>query len=175
MEQWDLYDKDRIKAGIVITRGDSFPNDLYRTVVHIALINSEDRMLIQQRQKDKHGWPDLWDISVGGHVISGETSSQGAQRELYEELGIDMDFSSLRPSLTVNFNSGFDDIYIIRKDIELSDIRLQKEEMQSVKWAELDEILSMIDSGRFIPYHKSLIRLIFDMKDHAGAHSITKN
>ncbi len=171
MEKWDLYDKNRVKSDIAVSRGEEIPTGLYRVVIHVAIINSEEKMLIQQRQPFKHSWPNMWDISVGGHVISGETSSQGAQREVKEELGIDVDFTDIRPSFTVNFETGFDDYYIIGKDIELSELTLQESEVQAVKFADKDEILSMIDSGIFIPYHKSLIAMIFDMKDKSGAHS----
>lgn len=172
MELWDLYDKDRVKSDITVARGDSFPNNLYRIIIHVAVIDSKGRMLIQQRQPFKHGWPNLWDMTTGGHVVSGETSSQGAQRELKEELGINIDFTDIRPSFTVNFSTGFDDIYIIRKDIDLSTLKLQYEEVQAAKWATLDEIMQMIDDGVFIPYHKNIIRLIFDMKDQMGRHSV---
>lgn len=171
MEKWDLYDKNRIKSDTTIARGDSFPNDLYRIIIHVAIINSEGKMLIQQRQPFKHGWPDMWDISVGGHVISGETSDQGAQRELKEELGINVNFTDIRPSFTVNFDTGFDDYYILRKDIGLSELTLQESEVQAVKYADKDEILSMIDSGIFIPYHKSIISLLFDMAGNFGRHA----
>ena len=171
MEKWDLYDKNRVKSDIAVSRGEEIPTGLYRVVIHVAIINSEEKMLIQQRQPFKHSWPNMWDISVGGHVISGETSSQGAQREVKEELGIDVDFTDIRPSFTVNFETGFDDYYIIGKDIELSELTLQESEVQAVKFADKDEILSMIDSGIFITYHKSLIAMIFDMKDKSGAHS----
>ena len=113
MEKWDLYDKNRVKSDIAVSRGEEIPTGLYRVVIHVAIINSEEKMLIQQRQPFKHSWPNMWDISVGGHVISGETSSQGAQREVKEELGIDVDFTDIRPSFTVNFETGFDDYYII--------------------------------------------------------------
>ena len=53
MERWDLYDKDRIKTGLTTKRGENFPPNVYRTVIHIAIINDEEKMLIQQRQFDK--------------------------------------------------------------------------------------------------------------------------
>ncbi len=170
MEQWDLYDKNRIKTNETVERGQSFSPDKYRVVVHLCIINSNNQMLIQQRTKDKNSWANLWDLSVGGHVVAGETSQQGIQRELLEELGLDMDFSEIRPSLTMNFNSGFDDIYIIRQDVELSSLTLQESEVQAVEFATLDEILEMIDNHTFIPYHKSYISLLFDLKDAMGVH-----
>lgn len=57
---------------------------------------------------------------------------------------------------------------VITKDLQLDEFCLQPEEVQSVKWAALEEIISMIDSGEFIPYHKDLIRLLFFMKNRRG-------
>ena len=75
----------------------------------------KDEMLIQQRQSTKGIFPDLWDITAGGQVSAGETSSQSVERELSEELGIDIDMSDMRPRFTMNFSDGFDDVYLIRK------------------------------------------------------------
>jgi isopentenyldiphosphate isomerase len=57
---------------------------------------------------------------------------------------------------------------VITKDIQLSEFLLQTEEVQAVKWASLEEIVAMIDSGEFIPYHKDLIGLLFFMRNHRG-------
>ena len=172
-ERFDVYDKNRIKTGETILRGEKSKNssEWLRSVVHICIIDSREKMLIQQRQSFKKGWSGMWDISVGGGVLAGETPCEAAEREAMEELGLEFDFSQLRPSFTVNFPHGFDDYFIIWKDVELTELVLQQEEVQAVKWADREEIFRMIDSGEFIPYHKSLIQLIFDMKDHSDARS----
>lgn len=173
-ERFDIYDKNRIKTGRTMLRGQKTEGDWLRSVIHICIINSQDKMLIQQRQNFKKGWSGMWDVSVGGGVVSGETPCESAEREVLEEIGLKMDFSQMRPSFTVNFNHGFDDYFIIRKDIEISELTLQQEEVQAVKWASCGEIFQMIDSGEFIPYHKSLIQLVFDMKDHSDARSMAE-
>ena len=78
MEKWDLYTKDRIRTGNTINKNEEVPEGFYRTVVHVSIFNSKGEMLIQQRQEDKKLWPNLWDVSVGGSVIAGETSSEAA-------------------------------------------------------------------------------------------------
>lgn len=170
-EKWDVYNKDRIRTGKTIEHSRELSSGEYRMVIHAVIIDSTGRMLIQQRQTTKKTFGGLWDFSVGGHVQAGEKSSEGASRELSEELGIDIPASELRPSLTVNFDTGFDDIYIIRRDTDPASLRLQAEEVMAVRLADKQEILSMIDSGEFIPYRKSLVSLIFDMKDSMGVHS----
>ncbi len=170
-EKWDLYDKNRILTGKTVERSAQIENGYYRVVIHAAIIDSSGRMLIQQRQPFKHGWGGMWDLSVGGHVKSGETSSEGASRELLEEIGFRISSDELRPSLTVNFVNGFDDIYIINADVDPDKLSLQEEEVKEVRLADMYEIFSMIDSGEFIPYRKDLISLIFEMTNSMGVHS----
>ncbi|MCU9811094.1 MAG: NUDIX hydrolase [Paraclostridium dentum] len=171
MEIWDLYDKDRIKTGETMVRGNQFKENTYHLVVHVCIFNLEGKMLIQQRQPFKYGWPNMWDITVGGSAVSGDTSQLAAEREVYEEIGYKLSLDGIRPSLTINFDKGFDDIYLIQKDIDISKLKLQYEEVQSVKWASKEEILSMIDEEIFIPYHKSLIDLLFFMRTSKNSHT----
>ncbi|MCE9676753.1 NUDIX domain-containing protein [Paraclostridium bifermentans] len=171
MEIWDLYDKDRIKTGETMVRGSKFKENTYHLVVHVCIFNLEGKMLIQQRQPFKDGWPNMWDITVGGSAVSGDTSQLAAEREVYEEIGYKLSLDGIRPSLTINFDKGFDDIYLIQKDVDISKLRLQYEEVQSVKWASKEEILSMIDEEIFIPYHKSLIDLLFFMRTSKNSHT----
>jgi len=137
-------------------------------VVHICVFDVLGRLLIQQRAAEKFIWPGLWDVSVGGGVDAGETSRQGAEREFREELGFPLDLGGLRASVTVNFDGGFDDFYILTKELDLGTLILQKEEVQAVRWAALEEILNMVDEGAFIPYPKSFLRFLFDMRKQFG-------
>lgn len=167
MEVWDLYNKDRIKTDSTMIRGDKVPENYYRIVVHVCIFN-DDKMLIQQRQSFKEKWPNKWDLTCGGSVVSGESSSTGARRELFEELGIDIDFDNIRPSVTINFPSGFDDFYLIKRSVDISNLSLQYEEVKSVKWASKEEIENLIDNDLFISYNKDFINLLFSLKDSKG-------
>lgn len=128
-------------------------------------------MLIQQRQPFKSGWSNMWDITVGGSAISGDTSRSAAEREVYEEIGYKLSLDGIRPTLTINFDDGFDDMYLIQQDQDISKLELQDEEVKDVRWASKEEILTMIDEETFIPYHKSLIELLFFMRDKKGTHT----
>lgn len=162
MELWDIYNEERIKTGRSIVRGIKMEQGDYHLIVHIAIINSKSQMLVQQRQTTKKGWPGKWDISVGGCVIKGESSKQAAQRELREELGINLCFEEKRADFTINFDGGFDDIYVIRGDYDLAELCLQESEVLAVKWVDVDGIMQMIDKDEFVPYPKSYIQLLFD-------------
>ena len=157
MELWDVYDIDRQKTGKLAQRvnGKSMPEGEYHLVVHICLFNAKGQLLIQQRQLDKIGYPGLWDVTAAGSALAGENSSSAAARELYEEMGIP---------------DGFDDVYLIEKnDVALSDLHLQQEEVRDAKWATLEEIEEMLDSGEFVPYYRHLVRVWFEMVKHRGS------
>jgi isopentenyldiphosphate isomerase len=134
-----------------------------------VFFNSKGEMLIQQRQPFKQGWHNLWDITCGGSAIAGNTSQQAASRELLEELGIHYQFDHMRSQLTVNFERGFDDYYLIEYELDLNDLKLQEEEVQAVKWASKEDILKLIDQQEFIPYYDSFIVFLFDSQHHYGS------
>lgn len=167
-----MYNADRTLSGKTMVRGADFDGDSYHLVVHACVFNSENKMLIQKRQPFKEGWPGMWDITVGGSAVAGETSQSAIERELFEEIGLKLDFQNTRPHLSVNYDVGFDDIYLIEKDVDIGSLALQFEEVEQVKWASIEEIYHKLDVGEFIPYHKSLIALFFDMRRHYGSHRI---
>ena len=152
-----------------MVRGEGIPQGAYHLVIHVCVFNPEGQLLIQKRQPFKEGWSGLWDLTVGGSALKGEMSNEAAQRELLEEVGIAHDFTDIRPSVTMNFSFGFDDYYIVEMTPDIHTLTLQAEEVEAVKWATLEEILKMIDQGTFIPYHKSLINLLFDLRRGMGA------
>ena len=169
MELVDLYDENRLPLGRTAERiGQKAPGE-YRTVVHVCLFDAQGRMLIQHRAEGKTIWPGLWDVSVGGGVDAGETSRQAAEREFREELGCALNLRGLRPSVTVNFDGGFDDFYLLTRDeLKSQTLTLQQEEVQDARWASLEEILAMRDQGRFVPYPGSFLRFLFDMRTQFG-------
>lgn len=152
-----------------MVRGEEFEPGDYHMIVHVCIFNAKGEMLIQQRQPFKQGWSNMWDVTVGGSATAGDTSQMAAQRETFEEIGIELDFSELRPHLTVNGEYRFNDIYLIESEVDIHKLTLQPEEVQNVKWASLDEILQMIESGEFIPYYKSLIQLLFESRRQRGS------
>lgn len=174
MELWDIYDIDRVRTGRVAQRGKpasegGLGEGEYHLVVHICVFNGRGELLLQQRQKDKEGYPNLWDVSAAGSALAGENSAAAASRELREELGLVHDFTKERPFWTTHFERGFDDWYFIRIEADISDLRLQPEEVQDARWADLAELERMLDSGEMVPYYRDLVRLWFVMKDHRGS------
>ena len=150
MELVDLYDENRVPLGRTAERHAQKGPGEYRMVVHVCIFNSRGQLLIQRRSQEKAAWSGLWDVSIGGGVDAGETSRQGAEREVREELGYDLDLTGVRPAVTVNFEGGFDDFFVVTREADLGSLRLQKEEVSDVRWASLEEVLAMRADGRFL-------------------------
>lgn len=168
MEYFDIYDENRIKTGRTIPRGTPLSGEDHRLVVHICIFTPDGQMIIQQRQPFKHGWSNMWDLSAGGSVRAGETSREGALREVSEELGLVLPKNALRKTVTIYSDNVFDDHYTAVYGGGLSGLVLQKEEVQAVRTASADEIKRMIKEGIFIPYHENYIDLLFYLKDSIG-------
>ena len=86
-ELWDLYDRDRHPLGIGHVRGKVLPDGAYHIVVHVWIKNEDDKYLMSQRHESRPTFPLMWEC-VGGSVLKGEGSLEGAIREAEEELGI---------------------------------------------------------------------------------------
>lgn len=171
METWDLYDKDRNKLNKTIDAQTKLLEDQYRLLVHVCFFNQNNQMLIQKRNINKLLYPKLWDFSVGGSVQANEDSRQAAEREIKEELGISISLKDIRPSLTFNFNEGFDDFYLVKLELDITQMTLQETEVEGVKWASQNEIGRMIKFKEFIPYHPSVLDLVFHMKNDMKIHT----
>lgn len=166
MEVWDVYDRWRQPTGRTMLRGEAVREGEYHLVVHVIVFNRAGQMLIQRRQSCKKSWPERWDLSAGGCAIQGENSRQAAMREVREELGLAVDLSAAAPALTLTFPGGFDDMYLVERELALETLHLQAEEVKAVRWAGRKEILRLLARNRFVPYCPSLIELLFDLRDH---------
>jgi isopentenyl-diphosphate delta-isomerase len=60
-------------------------------VVNAFLINTSGQLWLTRRSAQKRIFPMGLDMSVGGHVESGESYQSAFRRELYEELNLDLD------------------------------------------------------------------------------------
>lgn len=173
-EFWDVYNKDREKTGRLHRRGDKLQLGDYHLAVHVCIFNSRGQLLIQQRQPFKKDWTNMWDLTVGGSAIAGDLSYQAAEREVFEELGLNIDLSNTRPRFTMNFDGGFDDYYIIEMDVDISKLKLQKEEVARVKFADKEEVLKMQEEGTMIPYWfmEQLFEIRGDYDSHGKVHPV---
>lgn len=128
---------------------------LWHKAVAVFIINSKKQVLLQKRSKNKKMWPDMWDISAGGHVLAGEFGFQVIIREIKEELGLSVkkeEIIFIGCSTSINkkgdiLNKHFNEYYIVTKDIDEKNLSLQKEEVSEVKWINKEEIIERIKNN----------------------------
>jgi 16S rRNA (adenine1518-N6/adenine1519-N6)-dimethyltransferase len=86
-EIFDIVDEqDRVIGSD--TRSSVHVNNSRHRAVHMLVQNGAGEIFLQKRSIWKDRNPGLWDSSSAGHVDSGETYNEAADRELREELGI---------------------------------------------------------------------------------------
>ena len=146
MEYLDLYDQNYQLTGEIIERQaakKSLPPNRYIKVVQIFIENKEGKFLIQYTSKEKGNEI----ATTGGCVQTGQTSEQSIIREVQEELGQDISNENFKYIDTFTFNQIIVDVYYLKKDYNINDLKLQKEEVDHVEWLSQDEIQSLIDNN----------------------------
>ena len=142
-------------TGKVATRDECHSKGLWHRAVYAFIINEDDNVLLQKRSSNKKLWPDKWDVTIGGHVNAGEFGRQALRRECKEELGIDITDDDIKYIITTTsiynkngyINNHYDECYIITKDINIEDLKLQKEEVSDAKYFSKEEIIKRIDNN----------------------------
>ena len=147
-EIWELLDENGNKVGKAVPRKD-MPEGFYHLGADVWIINSKNEILIQKRSPQKRNEPNVWAMT-GGSVIKGEDSLQTIEREVKEELGIDLDMKNIKLVKKYKIGDVWLDTYIVRQEINLEDIIMQKEEVCDVKWATFDEIEELYHSQQFM-------------------------
>ena len=158
MEKRDLYDENKQKTGEVIQKGQPIPNGRYYITVVVWMQNSEGKFLIQRTVPEKYH---MW-ATTGGHPKSGENSLEGIVTEIKEELGLNVNPDELKLFKTIKTEDDFVDLYYLKHDFNIEEITVQKEEVEDVKWASIEEIESLINKKLFLPPHIEFYRDCLD-------------
>ena len=152
MELWDLYDENRNVTGKIHERGKEILDGYYHLVVHIWIKNSEGQYLISRRDKSRESYP-LYLECQGGSVLYGETSKEGAIREVKEEVGIDLS-NTLGTMIYTKMRKDFHDImdvWLFEYNGEVDLSKATTNEVCEVKWMTYDEVKDAFDNGTLVP------------------------
>lgn len=159
MEKWDLYTKYREKTGKEHIRGKNIPKGFYHLVVHVWIRNRKGEYLISKRSVSRPTFPLMWEC-VGGSVLMGERSIDGALREVKEEVGLD-----LKPEtgkLLFTKIRGADDKYECKEFNDIMDVWLFEydgnlhlenattDEVADGKWMTVSEIRKLYEDKRLV-------------------------
>lgn len=154
-ELFDVLNEKGEYTGKVETREKCHKEGLWHKAVALFIINSKGQVLLQKRSIKKKMWPNMWDITGGGHVLAGEFGFQAIIREMKEELGIDLeknDTTFIGSAISINIkgdivNKHFNEYYIVNKDVDESKLKLDAEEVSEVTWVEKNEIIKRVKNN----------------------------
>lgn len=155
-EKFDVLNEFGEYTGQVASRSECHKNGLWHKGVVVFIVSSDkSKVLLQQRSSNKKLWPNLWDITAGGHVLAGEFGYQAVIRETKEEIGIDITKDQLlfiggTTSKNISgdiINNHYNEYYIVNCDVDINKISLQKEEVQDIKLFTKNEIINSVHNN----------------------------
>ena len=154
-ELFDVLNEKGEYTGKIETREKCHKEGLWHKAVALFIINSKGQVLLQKRSSKKKMWPNMWDITGGGHVLAGEFGFQAIIREMKEELGIDLeknDTTFIGSAISTNIkgdiiNNHFNEFYIVNKDVDESKLKLDPDEVSEVTWVEKNEIIKRVKNN----------------------------
>lgn len=161
MEMFDLYNSNGELIGKVVERGSKLETGEFHLVAHIWIRNSEGKYLIQKRAKKTDKIFGQY-AATGGAVTSGENSLQGAVREVKEEIGLTISESELkcikRYYITNSYSSYITDLYLVEKDVDLSSLTIDQNELSECVFMTMDEIRQLVKDNMFWDYENTYVR-----------------
>lgn len=162
-EYFDILNEDGSKTGEIKLRELVHQDGDLHGGSHIWVIRCPKEggveLLLQKRSENKDAFPGSYDISSAGHLGPGETFEEAAVRELQEELGIEVTegeltfvcqrFSQYQGEFHGKpfHNREINRVYLLEKDVALEELSLQEEEVESVKWMKISDIVAEMDAG----------------------------
>jgi 8-oxo-dGTP pyrophosphatase MutT (NUDIX family) len=154
MEILDLYDSELRPTGLTIERGKRVPPGMMIPIVVVYVYNNQGQYLIQKVAPTKGNYYS----TTAGHVQSGERDFALAMlREMKEEIGLSATKSELQLVKIRRFNYKFVFLYILKSNVPVEMLRLQKEEVDSVMWMSREDIELLCKMGLFNRNHYQLL------------------
>lgn len=143
MELIDIFDEDNKYLGYHLERNEVHDKNLWHHHVSAWIMNYDGMILLQQRALNKKKNPGKWS-KTGGHVESGENCKEAIKREVYEEIGLevnDEEIENIEIFKSLNPNEHYYAYgYIFFTNYKEEDFRLQKEEVNAVKYYSIEQL-----------------------------------
>ena len=174
-EKLDVLDENGNLTGKTKDRKLVHRDGDWHKAVHIWIVNDNNEILLQRRVAWKDSNPNMLDISSAGHVVAGDSSLSAAVRELQEELGLKVNPEDLQfvkrikkqSKYTPTFiDNEFDDMFILKTDKTVSEMKTQKEEVAEVFFVSFEKFREMVEGkDPELLQHTEQFEILFDYFD----------
>ncbi len=162
MESLDVYDDNGHVTGKTVIRGDksvTLNDNEHIAVAVIYIRNSKGQYLIQKTSPEKGGKYS----STGGHVNSGETPLETIKREVFEEIGVNIDNDEIKECGYLLYDKPIRYMFYLNKDVDIDSINIQKSEVDFVRYMTEDEIQELIKNDEMTKSHGIIFNEILKM------------
>jgi isopentenyldiphosphate isomerase len=158
-EQFDVLDGTGRRTGEVIGRDEAHAHGVWHGSFHCLMIYPREgrpAALFQLRSATKQIAAGLFDVTVGGHYVSGEDARVAGPREIAEEIGLAVPFAALVPVgrriFVHNFTPGvreleFQDVFLLPLSSRPGRLRLQASEVAAVLELDVQEGIDLFSGG----------------------------
>lgn len=148
MELVEIVDEKGILTGEVLELELAHKKSLLHEAVVIFIINGKGEVLLGKRSKEEKLETDKWGL-LAGHVDAYEPKEVTVQRELKEEINLDVRLEDIKRigEKEINLekhNAHLISFYYIKKDFDLSICKLKKDEITQIKWFKIDDVIKLI-------------------------------
>ena len=163
MEILDVVDESGNPTGQRVERKKAHAEGIMHRTSHVWLLRKRHgkvQILLQKRCETKDSFPGCYDISSAGHIPAGIDFVESAIRELKEELGISVSRDELifcgdRIVIWDDCFNGilfhdrqYSRVFILWRDMDEKEFIIQKEEVDSVMWMNMDECIAAVEDNR---------------------------
>ena len=149
-EYRELYGKNKKKTGKKMLKDAIQPKGLKYITCAVIIYNPKtQKFLMQKRTKDKGG---KW-ATTSGHPIFGQTSVEGMQTEIKEEIGLDVNVNELEFVDTIERKEKYVDLYYLEGYYSLDRNKKKKDEVSDVKWMTRKEVENLHSTNKFKETH----------------------
>lgn len=163
MELLDVYDNEGKITGKVVERDtykENLSKDEHIGIAQIFIENNNGDFLIEESAKTT-GFKYL---PVSGHITSGETPKEAIIREAKEEIGLDISNEDVKDVGSFIIDRPVRFIFYLKKDIDLTTLKLQPEEVESVSYKSATEMMYLIEKGLMHPVHRDIVPKVLKLK-----------